>query len=163
MTSSQHTDTTSTTIFSGLKQRFPAERQTTRTTGRHRAKRALPAVFLAVTGILAGSGAASAAAPSGDDGFHGAEDCRPGTFCAFAEKSYDGEIHRVHSETTPQEQCITLPRGLEASSFVNETGRPVSVYQDPDCATQADYQTYPSGAYVPDGPYVARAVKIWRH
>lgn len=121
---------------------------------RNGAARATAAVLLAIAAIPAGGVLA-----------HAAEQvqCRPGTFCAWGEKEFRGEAHRASADNTKLETCVSLPGGLEASSFVNRTGHPVTVYQDPNCDSHADFSTYPSGSHVPEGPYVARAIKIWTH
>lgn len=89
--------------------------------------------------------------------------CQRGAFCAWAENDYQGRDHRADGNDAALERCLALPPGLEASSFTNQTGRPVTVYQDPDCSTNADFQTYPDGAFAPRAPYVARAITIWTH
>lgn len=89
--------------------------------------------------------------------------CQRGAFCAWAENDYRGPDHRADEDHAALERCLPLPAGLEASSFTNQTGRPVTVYQDPDCSTNADFQTYPDGAFAPRAPYVARAITIWTH
>ena len=89
--------------------------------------------------------------------------CQRGAFCAWTENDYRGQDHRTGGNDAALERCLALPPGLEASSFTNQTGRPVTVYQDPDCSTNADFQTYPDGAFAPRAPYVARAITIWTH
>ena len=89
--------------------------------------------------------------------------CQRGAFCAWTENDYRGPDHRTEGNDAALERCLALPPGLEASSFTNQTGRPVTVYQDPDCSTNADFQTYPDGAFAPRAPYVARAITIWTH
>ena len=89
--------------------------------------------------------------------------CQRGAFCAWPENDYRGTVHQAAGNNAPLERCLALPAGLEASSFTNQTGRPVTVYQDPDCSTKADFQTYPDGAFAPNAPYVARAITIWTH
>ena len=89
--------------------------------------------------------------------------CQRGAFCAWPENDYRGQDHRTEGNGVALERCLALPPDLEASSFTNQTGRPVTVYQDPDCSTNADFQTYPDGAFAPRAPYVARAITIWTH
>ena len=113
------------------------------------------AVLSLVMTTMLGSGATQTAMA--------ADTCQEGMFCAWADDHYRGAVHHLDPTTAPLEHCIGLPRELEASSFVNHTGHPVTVYQDGRCATQAEFKTYPSGTYVPENSYVARAVKIWRH
>ena len=89
--------------------------------------------------------------------------CQRGAFCAWPENDYRGQDHRTEGNGVALERCLALPPGLEASSCTTQTGRPVTVYQDPDCSTNADFQTYPDGAFAPRAPYVARAITIWTH
>lgn len=89
--------------------------------------------------------------------------CQRGAFCAWPENDYRGPVHHTAGSNVPLERCFALPAGLEPSSFTNQTGRPVTVYQDPECSTNADFQTYPDGSFAPRSPYVARAIKIWTH
>lgn len=116
-------------------------------------RRLVPGILLVASGL----GASPAHADTLED------TCQGGVFCAWAAEDFRGPLHRVDPRTTPLERCIGLPAKLEASSFVNRTGHPVTVYQDGHCATEADFKTYPNGTYVPTTPYVARAIKIWTH
>lgn len=87
--------------------------------------------------------------------------CQDGTFCAYPHVEYRGEPHRAELRTTALEECVALPPQPETKSFVNQTGKPVTVYQDPTCDTHADFSTYPPGSFVPRSDYVARAIKVW--
>ncbi|GAA4851663.1 hypothetical protein GCM10025787_38710 [Saccharopolyspora rosea] len=89
--------------------------------------------------------------------------CPAGSFCAWSGARFDGERHVAGLQTTAVETCVALPEGLEARSFRNDTGKPVTVYQDPTCATNAEFATYPTGSQANDAPFVARAIKIWSH
>lgn len=89
--------------------------------------------------------------------------CQEGTFCAWGEAQFRGKQHMTNPRDAKLETCLPMPEGLEATSFVNRTGHPVTVYQDPTCSSEADFSTYPSETFVPDSPYVARAIKIWTH
>lgn len=121
---------------------------------RNGAARTTAAVLLAIAAIPAGSALAQASEQV---------QCRPGSFCAWGEHEFRGQAHQASTDNTKLETCVSLPEGLEASSFVNRTGHPVTVYQDPNCDSHADFSTYPSETHVPDAPYVARAIKIWTH
>ncbi|WP_338602925.1 peptidase inhibitor family I36 protein [Saccharopolyspora sp. SCSIO 74807] len=113
----------------------------------------MPAVLLALGAASTGlSGAAQAEAPAG---------CGTGTFCAYPEPDHRGEPHRAELRSTTLEQCMPLPARPETKSFVNNTGKPVTVYQDPECDTHADFATYPTGTFVPGSDFVARAIKVW--
>ena len=111
--------------------------------------------------VLAAALAGAVLAPSSEAA--GAQLCQPGQFCAWAETQFGGRSHSAALDVSASEQCIALPADLEAQSFVNNTGHPVTVYQDPVCDTQAEFHTYPSGSYVPHSSYVARAIKVWSH
>ncbi|WP_243790078.1 peptidase inhibitor family I36 protein [Saccharopolyspora gloriosae] len=87
--------------------------------------------------------------------------CLDGAFCAYPHVEYQGEPHRAELRTTALEECVALPPQPETKSFVNQTGKPVTVYQDPTCDTHADFSTYPPGSFVPRSDYVARAIKVW--
>ncbi|GAB3283327.1 peptidase inhibitor family I36 protein [Parasphingorhabdus pacifica] len=108
---------------------------------------------------------AAACVPAGGVLAHAADQdsCRSGSFCAWGANEFRGQTHKTTLEDTEMETCVALPEGLEASSFVNRTGHPVTVYQDPLCDTHADFSTYPSETHVPNAPYVARAIKVWSH
>lgn len=123
-------------------------------TFRHTAAKTATAVLLAAVCVPAGGVLAHAAEQ---------DPCRSGSFCAWGDNDFRGQTHSTILENTEMETCVALPEGLEASSFVNRTGRPVTVYQDPLCDTHADFSTYPSETHVPNAPYVARAIKIWSH
>jgi hypothetical protein len=58
--------------------------------------------------------------------------------------------------------CFPLRGNREVRSFANRTDRDITVYQDEHCGTEADFTTYPGGGtFVPDAPFVVRAVQIW--
>lgn len=122
------------------------------------------AVLLAATGaltaLLVGATAPGAATAPRTDGEPG---CREGHFCAWSEESFTGLSQHSAPAEVELERCVPLPEGLEAKSFANRTHQPVTVYQDPDCDTSADFSTHPPGSRVPDAPYVARAIQIWHH
>ena len=114
------------------------------------------ALLLAVASLLAGTTDAQGApvdpAP-----------CPANTFCAYADHQYEGRSHHAELTATPAERCVPLPPELNATSFVNNTGRPVTVYQDPTCSTEAHFQTFPTGSFVPKASYTGRAIQIWSH
>ncbi|MCA1655707.1 MAG: peptidase inhibitor family I36 protein [Pseudonocardiaceae bacterium] len=88
--------------------------------------------------------------------------CERGEFCLWPEESYVGDIFRVALENANPEECVPLPEGFDARSFVNRTKRPVTVYQGRDCAAEAEFDTYPGGGtFVPAAPYLVRGVQIW--
>lgn len=119
-----------------------------------RAQRFATAVLLALATVVVSSGIAHATGPNS---------CQDGAFCAWNEAEYRGRPHLTDLRGAKLETCLALPAGLEASSFINRTGKPVTVYQDPTCSTDADFSTYPSGTFIPNSPYVARAIQIWTH
>lgn len=88
--------------------------------------------------------------------------CETGEFCVWPEAGYGGAIARLDLRNTNPEECRPLPDGMTARSFSNLIDRHVTVYQDAQCSTEADFSTYPGpGTFVPRSPYVVRAVQIW--
>lgn len=88
--------------------------------------------------------------------------CDIGVFCAWSDEGQHGTAHFSDLRTTNMEECVPL-LALGARSFVNNTNRPVTVYQEADCSSEADFSTYPTGSSVPHAPFVVRAIKIWSH
>ncbi|GAB3731543.1 peptidase inhibitor family I36 protein [Amycolatopsis oliviviridis] len=117
----------------------------------------LPQVLLlAVFGLLTSTGVASAAAEPP------APACQKGEFCVWGEESFSGAVHKFDLRTSNPEECIPLPEGFDGHSFVNRLSRDVTIYQSEECTTEGDFITYPGGGtYVPQGPFVIRALKIW--
>lgn len=117
----------------------------------------LPKILvLAALGLLCGSGIAQA------DPVHPEDSCEQGEFCTWTAERYADAMQRVDLRTANPEECLALPGGAEARSFVNQLDRDVTVYQDGKCSTEGDFTTYPGhGTFVPRSPFVVRAVKIW--
>ncbi|RRO15402.1 hypothetical protein EIL87_15155 [Saccharopolyspora rhizosphaerae] len=89
--------------------------------------------------------------------------CPEGMFCVWPEAGFGGQPRELALRTTGIENCVTLETGGEVKSFANSTGRPVTVYQDPQCDEQAEFATHPTGSQTPQAGYVARAIKVWSH
>lgn len=88
--------------------------------------------------------------------------CDRGEFCVWSGTGYTGGSHRLDLETANPRECIRLPEDFVARSFANRLNRDVSVYQGATCSTEADFTTYPGkGTYVPDAPFVVRAIQVW--
>ncbi|MGW4484935.1 peptidase inhibitor family I36 protein [Amycolatopsis sp. NPDC004368] len=139
----------------------------------------LPRVLLLATaGLLAGSGLASAspaavpaagavpasAAVSAAPASRAASDpaCTVGELCLWTADTYSGTTQHYDLRTANPEDCIPLPEGFEGHSFVNRLTRDVTIYQSEECTTEGDFTTYPGGGtYVPQSPFVVRAIKIW--
>ncbi|GAA1231728.1 hypothetical protein GCM10009676_13470 [Prauserella halophila] len=141
---------------------------------------ALPAVLLSVAAATAGlatpaaagtaqgpaapaatpsSAASSAASPQPD---HPEFACDSGEFCAWQDEFYGGKLQRFDLRNTHTDDCVALDNAMEAHSFATRMERHITVYQDRECATQADFSTYPGpGTFVPQAPYVVRAIQIW--
>jgi peptidase inhibitor family I36 len=117
--------------------------------------RMLVATLLALAAIVVGTGGAQATPPENP--------CPTGTFCTWPEENYTGQMHELGIQATALEECVPLQAGFEVRSFMNKTGHPVTVYQDVNCATEAEFATYPTGSQTPQATYVARAIKIWSH
>jgi hypothetical protein len=90
--------------------------------------------------------------------------CERGEFCLWPTESYEGDLLRASLENTNPGACVPLPEGFDARSFANRTKRPVTVYQERNCSTEAEFGTYPGGGtFVPEAPYVVRGLQIWDH
>jgi len=110
--------------------------------------------LIATTLLTSGTASAQAA--------QAAPECDRGEFCAWSGADYTGQAHRLDLETANPGECIPLPDGFVARSFVNHLTRDTSVYQGAGCSTEAEFTTYPGkGTYVPDAPFVVRAVQVW--
>ncbi|MFD9893530.1 peptidase inhibitor family I36 protein [Amycolatopsis sp. NPDC059027] len=120
----------------------------------------LPRVLLLATvGLLAGAGIAQAAPTASAPP---APVCKKGELCLWSQEHYSGNAQRFDLRTANPEECIPLPADLEGHSFVNQLSRDVTVYQSKECTTEGDFITYPGGGtYVPEAPFVVRAVKVW--
>ncbi|GAB3581692.1 peptidase inhibitor family I36 protein [Amycolatopsis endophytica] len=112
------------------------------------------ALVLAALGLLAAGGIAEAETAPADSG------CEQGEFCAWSDDFYGGAVQLLDLRTANPGECI--PLGGDARSFVNRLDREVTVYQGEDCSTEGDFTTYPGGGtFVPDAPFVVRAIQIW--
>lgn len=110
------------------------------------------ALLAVMTLSLTSTGVASASAST----------CDRGEFCVWAGTDYTGAAHRLDLETANPRECIPLPGGFVARSFANLLSRDTSVYQGATCSTEADFTTYPGGGtFVPDAPFVVRAIQVW--
>ncbi|MEV4600763.1 peptidase inhibitor family I36 protein [Amycolatopsis sp. NPDC049253] len=88
--------------------------------------------------------------------------CTVGELCLWTAETYSGTTQHYDLRTANPEDCIPLPEGFEGHSFVNRLTRDVTVYQSEECTTEGDFTTYPGGGtYVPQSPFVVRAIKIW--
>ncbi|MEO6086161.1 MAG: peptidase inhibitor family I36 protein [Umezawaea sp.] len=88
--------------------------------------------------------------------------CDRGEFCLWGGAEYTGPAKRLDLESANPGECIPLPGGLVARSFANRLTRDASVYQSETCSTEAEFTTYPGkGTYVPDAPFVVRAIQVW--
>lgn len=119
------------------------------------------AVMIAAAAMLL-SGSANAAPEIGAPSGPSAESCDNGEFCTWSASHFRGVIHRVDLRTANPGECFPLPDGTDGRSFANRSTRDITVYQASDCATEADFTTYPGGGtYVPVAPFVVRAYQIW--
>lgn len=88
-------------------------------------------------------------------------DCGAGELCLWSQADYGGQRTSHELLTVTTQECTALPEGTASGSFVNRTGRPVTVYQSEVCDTTGDFRTYPSGSWVPQAPYAVRAFTVW--
>ncbi|MEU5696368.1 peptidase inhibitor family I36 protein [Actinosynnema sp. NPDC020468] len=110
---------------------------------------------LGAVAITVGALASTGTAAAQQDG------CERGEFCVWTGPSYTGARQVLDVETANPGSCV--PLAAPARSFVNRLTRDVTVYQGPTCSTEADFTTYPGhGTYVPDAPFVVRAVQVWQ-
>lgn len=87
--------------------------------------------------------------------------CDRGEFCAWPKENYAGTPVRLNLETANPGECVPLG-GVVAKSLANRMTKDVTVYQGETCSTEAEFTTYPKGGtYVPDAPFVVRAIQIW--
>ena len=115
---------------------------------------ALAAAAVAAAVVLAGAGPAAAAQRLGH--------CAAGQLCLWAEPDFGGSPRTHELHRTGTQACVALPKGAAANAFANRTGRPVTVYQDPECGETGEFDTYPGdGTWVPRTAYQVRAFKIW--
>lgn len=117
---------------------------------------ALVTAAAAASVVLAGVWPAAAAPRLGD--------CAAGQLCLWAKPGFHGSprVHELYRTGT--QDCVALPKGAAAGSFANRTGRPVTVYQDPECGETGEFDTYPGdGTWVPRTAYRVRAFKVWEH
>jgi hypothetical protein len=111
---------------------------------------------VAITAAALVSSGTAAAKQSGDPL------CDRGEFCVWSGIDYTGAVHRLDLESANPGECIKLPDGLIARSFVNRLTRDTSVFQGETCSTEAEFTTYPGkGTFVPDAPFVVRALQVW--
>ncbi|WP_167176251.1 peptidase inhibitor family I36 protein [Saccharomonospora amisosensis] len=121
----------------------------------------LPGVLVLTTLLLSGSTAANAVQPPNPSP-SAAHSCQKGEFCSWPEADYGGAITRFDLRNTNPEECVPFPDGFEANAFANRIDRHVTVYQDRECSTEADFSTYPGPeTFVPRSPYIVRAIQIW--
>ncbi|MFI9200528.1 peptidase inhibitor family I36 protein [Streptomyces sp. NPDC053048] len=113
--------------------------------------------FVAVTAVAAALGLVGAPAA----GAKPAKACAAGQLCLWPKTEFRGERHASELAGIDIESCTALPDGVTAASLANRTGRPVTTYQSATCAETGEFDTYPSGSWVPESPYVVRAYKVW--
>ena len=103
-------------------------------------------------GLMSGNGVADALpAP-----------CERGEMCVWDAEWFRGVPERVSLETVNPGECVPLSEGFVGRSFANRMRQPVTVYQGPACDTEGEFDTYPGGGtYVPEAPFVVRAVVVW--
>jgi hypothetical protein len=125
-------------------------------------ERAMRNVIGRVITVVAAAGAALATGAGVAGAATGTTGCERGEFCVWPDEGYGGAAVHVALENANPGECVPLPEGAVGRSFANRSGRPVTVYQGPDCSTEGEFDTYPGGGtFVPEAPYVVRGVQIW--
>ncbi|WP_432148378.1 peptidase inhibitor family I36 protein [Streptomyces sp. bgisy029] len=90
--------------------------------------------------------------------------CEAGRLCLWKKPDFTGARQTFELSTVDIESCIPLPKGGDAQSLANRTGRPVTTYQSAECQETAEFETYPGGGtWLPRSPYQVRAFKIWEN
>ncbi|MDK0519286.1 peptidase inhibitor family I36 protein [Streptomyces sp. ML-6] len=90
--------------------------------------------------------------------------CGSGQLCLWAKPDFTGARQTHELSTVDIESCVPLPKGGNAQSLANRTGRPVTTYQSAECAETGEFETYPGGGtWTPRSPYQVRAFKIWEN
>ncbi|GGR88138.1 hypothetical protein GCM10010284_21550 [Streptomyces rubiginosohelvolus] len=90
--------------------------------------------------------------------------CEAGRLCLWKKPDFTGARHTFELSDTEIESCVPLPKGGDAQSLANRTGRPVTTYQSAECAETGEFETYPGGGtWAPRSPYQVRAFKIWEN
>ncbi|MBO0656824.1 peptidase inhibitor family I36 protein [Streptomyces triculaminicus] len=119
----------------------------------------------AVAAALLVSVPGASAKPGGAGGTRGARGtggaCSAGQLCLWPKTEFRGQRQVSELAGIEIESCVALPGGVTAASLVNRTGRPVTTYQSATCGETGEFDTYPSGSWVPESPYVVRAYKVW--
>ncbi|MFI1221038.1 MULTISPECIES: peptidase inhibitor family I36 protein [unclassified Streptomyces] len=125
----------------------------------------LAAAALAVTALVPQALAhdRAAAAPERSPGV-GLGTCEAGRLCLWKKPDFTGARHTFELSDVDIESCTPLPKGGDAQSLANRTGRPVTTYQSAECAETGEFETYPGGGtWTPRSPYQVRAFKIWEN
>lgn len=82
-------------------------------------------------------------------------------FCAWTGENYQGEPFVTELFPAGLRECVPMPPSLVALSFINRTGHPVTVFEDPACSLQGYFSTYSPETFVPRSDHVVRAFRIW--
>ncbi|MFD8466922.1 peptidase inhibitor family I36 protein [Streptomyces cyaneofuscatus] len=90
--------------------------------------------------------------------------CEAGRLCLWKKPDFTGARQTYELSTVDIESCTPLPKGGDAQSLANRTGRPVTTYQSAECQETGEFETYPGGGtWLPRSPYQVRAFKIWEN
>jgi hypothetical protein len=88
--------------------------------------------------------------------------CGAGELCLWSEPNFGGEPVVLSLSDTGVEECVPLSEDIGVRSFINRLSKPTTVYQDMECSTEGEFDTYPgNGTFVPSAPFTVRAVQIW--
>jgi hypothetical protein len=109
----------------------------------------------------AASPAPAASEAAGPEAGPGLGECAAGELCLWAKPRFKGKRHTYERSGVRMGSCQRLPRGADAGSLANRTGRPVTVYESGECAETREFHTHPSGSWTPEGAYKVRAFKVW--
>ncbi|MFE3437062.1 peptidase inhibitor family I36 protein [Streptomyces sindenensis] len=67
--------------------------------------------------------------------------CEAGRLCLWKKPDFAGARHTFELSDTDIESCVPLPKGGDAQSLANRTGRPVTTYQSAECAETGEFET----------------------
>lgn len=93
----------------------------------------------------------AAAAPERAPGV-GLGTCEAGSLCLWKKPDFTGTRHAYELSGVDIESCTPLPKGGDAQSLANRTGRPVTTYQSAECAETGSSRRTPAAAPGRPGP-----------
>jgi hypothetical protein len=121
-----------------------------------RSHRLVRVILLAMSTIVANCATAEAVQAASDQ-----PQCDVTHFCTWTGENYQGERYVTDLVPASNQECVPLPAGVTAVSFINRTGHPVTVFEDPACSLQGYFSTHSPDTNVMRSPHTVRALKVW--